>query len=73
MSDWLRSKEIADRLGLSRRSVQRLAKRGHIPAITLGGSLAVPKSVFESWLKDQETAAFANAASKENGHARETA
>lgn len=55
---WFSSQQVADRLGISRRTVNRMRAEGEIPAVKFRGSWRIP----ESWLIEQEEKARRNVA-----------
>ena len=67
MSDYLTAKEIAARLGISDRQVQRLARQGRIPFVRRGRLIRVPIVAWEAWMQGQAREALAVV---EGGNAR---
>ncbi len=48
----LRVHEVAARLGVHVRTVQRWMRDGHLPYAWIGGERRVKESVVEEWLKE---------------------
>ena len=45
--------EVADMLKISRRTVERMIRKGRIPAFKLGGQWRILESRFEEWVKER--------------------
>lgn len=44
---FMRPREVAKALGLSERTIQRLARTGQLPAVRIGRSLRIPAAALE--------------------------
>lgn len=60
--NYLRPRDIADRLGLHRTTVYKLIKAGELPHIRIGEAVRVPAAAFHAYLDRQEAAATEAAA-----------
>lgn len=58
-SDYLTTREVAARLGVTVRQVHRLARQGRIPHIRRGRLIRVPVAAWEAWLAQQSREALA--------------
>ena len=54
MEKWLRIKEVADYLQISKENVYKLAQRGRIPASKVGGQWRFKRKRIDDWLESQE-------------------
>jgi len=51
--EYLTVKEIANMFGLSPVTVERLARKGQIPAVKIGWQWRIPAKEFQAWLQKQ--------------------
>ena len=69
MTDFLSTAEIGERLGVTARRVQELAKSGLIPSVRHGRCIRIPRAAWESFVAAQTEVALSSM--KGNGsHAR---
>lgn len=47
--------EVAERFGVTASTIYRLAQRGVLPALKLGGQWRFSQAMLESWVADQVT------------------
>lgn len=59
MKDFLETQDIAERLGIAVRQVQRLARQGRIPHVRDGRKIRVPRVAWEQFVAEQADAAMA--------------
>ena len=57
--DYLTAQDVAERMGISARQVQRLARQGRIPYVRRGRLIRVPVAAWETWLSHQKQEALA--------------
>ena len=67
MKEFLETDEVAERLGVGVRQVQRLARLGRIPHIRNGRFIRVPVAAWDKFIATQTELALAGM--KENIHA----
>lgn len=52
-SEFLKPTEVAPLLGVGIGRVYQLISAGQIPAVRIGGSIRIPRSAWESWLRQK--------------------
>lgn len=65
MSEFLKAKDVAPRLGLSVRRVYELMELGLIPIVRRGRAVRIPKAAFEQWLAMTNSTALASVQSQQ--------
>ncbi len=58
-TDFMTSGEVAARLGVLPRQVQKLVHMGRIPSVRHGRCFRIPRAAYEQWLAEQAAAALA--------------
>jgi excisionase family DNA binding protein len=49
--------DIAEKLGVSDKTVRKLIKRAKLPAARIGGRLKIPKAAYAEWEKERRVTA----------------
>ena len=57
-SDFMKTDEVAKRLGVSRRRVSQLVSEGSIPYLKRGRIVVVPVGAWEQWIAEQNRLAM---------------
>lgn len=68
MKEFLETEEIAERLGVGVRQVQRLARMGRIPHVRSGRFIRVPVAAWDRFMASQTEAALAGMKEGSHGH-----
>lgn len=62
MTDYMTARQLTELLQIDRTTVYRMAERGRLPAIKIGGQWRFPRRQIETWLNDRTDAATTQSA-----------
>lgn len=51
--EFMSTKELQEKLGVSKTTAYSLVQSGEVPSIKIGRSYRIPREMFEAWVKDK--------------------